>query len=414
MMRRRWRWFRWRGALLVAVFCCGLVALLMGVDVSDRPGLPDEPILTKVYYSLGLFVLGGMDLGVPRDGPPVARTLLWVAYFAAPAITASALIEGVMRAVNPEAWLLRRLSDHVVIAGCGKLGMLYLARLRESDETCSVVMVDLNPDANTVEEAREVHGAQVLAGDVTSPAVLRALNTSRARRVMLLTGDDVANLDAAATIATIAPEVAPRTVVHVSDLTMKRVAHRTSTAKRCETFNTHQIAAQHVVETKLLARFEGTEARDTLVLGGFGRFGQTVLDELQKAASGKLARVIVVDIAAEVHARVFSELVGFASDFEHHVVTGDVRDSEAWHAIERRFDLDTSACTFVIGSGHDRINLRTALWLSERFPDAYVIARTFRRSAFADEASAECGFDVVSVADIVGRAMPTGWFDASE
>ena len=87
-----WRWFRWRSLMLVIVFACGLVAFLCGVGTTSRPAVVDSGILTKAYYTLGLFVLGGMDLGMPTGGPTAARTLLWFAYFAAPTITASPII----------------------------------------------------------------------------------------------------------------------------------------------------------------------------------------------------------------------------------------------------------------------------------------------------------------------------------
>ena len=58
----------------------------MGVSERD---LADAGILTRAYYTLGLFFLGGLDLGTPVGGPEAARTVLWLAYFAAPLITGS-------------------------------------------------------------------------------------------------------------------------------------------------------------------------------------------------------------------------------------------------------------------------------------------------------------------------------------
>lgn len=68
-LRQVLRWFRFRGLALVGVFLCGFIAFLMGVGVTDRAGVADADTMTKLYYTLGLFVLGGMDLGVPRGGP---------------------------------------------------------------------------------------------------------------------------------------------------------------------------------------------------------------------------------------------------------------------------------------------------------------------------------------------------------
>ena len=42
-----------------------------------------------------------------------ARATLWLVYFAAPAITTSALVEGILRAIRPDRFRLRRLRQHV-------------------------------------------------------------------------------------------------------------------------------------------------------------------------------------------------------------------------------------------------------------------------------------------------------------
>src|SRR5689334_7492087 len=114
MLRRGWRWFRLRGLVLVVVFVCGLVGFTMGAEVSARPAVTNAPLMTHVYYTLGLFVLGGMDLGVPNGGPEFARDLLWFAYFAAPLITASAVLEAMMRVVSQQTWWHWRMRRHIV------------------------------------------------------------------------------------------------------------------------------------------------------------------------------------------------------------------------------------------------------------------------------------------------------------
>ena len=72
MVRGRLHWFRWRGLILVLVFLLGLTAFCGGADVSERD-VSSTDFMTKVYYTLGLFVLGGLDLGVPTGGPVWAR-----------------------------------------------------------------------------------------------------------------------------------------------------------------------------------------------------------------------------------------------------------------------------------------------------------------------------------------------------
>ncbi|HWN71857.1 MAG TPA: NAD-binding protein [Haliangium sp.] len=396
----------WRGLILALVFGCGLGAFLLGAGASERPGLPGAGLFTKIYCTLALFVLGGVDLGMPQGGPPLAHGLLWFAYFAAPTVTAASLIEGILRALAPERWQLRRLRGHVVIAGAGGMGQLCLSRLRQRDRNLPIVVVELQQDHRAKVALR--HHAHVLIGDIRADSVLDLLRLEQAERVFLLTGDDFANLDAAAKILHRVPALAARTVVHVSDLHFLRVMHDTKVAKECAIFNSHDVAAAHLVHTELLAHFQRTELRDVVVLAGFGRFCQSVLATLQELAGDKFGRVVIMDLEAGSRAAVFAQQVGFKGFYERQIIDGDLRDPRTWEAIQ---GLDVHEPVFILGCGDDGANLHTALWVKSAHPHAYVVARTFLHSSFADELGREGGFLVFSVADLVASSVPGAWFE---
>ncbi|WP_428262421.1 NAD-binding protein [Haliangium sp.] len=397
----------WRALLLLAVFSCGVVALLMGAGASERPGLGEAGLLTKVYYTIGLFVLGGLDLGTPTGGTGLARGLLWFTYFAAPAITTASVIEGVLRTMSPERWQLRRLRNHIIIAGAGGIGRLCLHRLRARYRDRPIVVVELHQDHPAKAAVR--HAAHVLTGDIRSDSVLDALRLDHASRVFLLTGDDFANLDAATKILDRVPTLAKRMVVHVANLHFLRVLSDTRVATQCDIFNSHNIAGEHLVRTHLLSHFERTDFRDVVVLAGFGRFGQSVLDNLQSLAADKFGRVIIMDFDAAERAAVFEQQVGFRDFYSHQVISGDLRDPRTWSVVA---EIREAEPVFILGCGDDGANLRTALWLRRIYPNAQVVARTFASSSFADELGREGSLQVFSVADLVAGSMPGRWFGA--
>ncbi|MBZ0119290.1 MAG: hypothetical protein K8H88_20030, partial [Sandaracinaceae bacterium] len=112
-MRRTRAWWILRGVLPVVALVLALIAFEAGVGLSQRTGLAQESFPTRVYYAVGLFVLGGLDLGLPAGGPPWARSILWVVYFLAPVITTGVVVEGALRLFRPR-WLLRLgLDQHV-------------------------------------------------------------------------------------------------------------------------------------------------------------------------------------------------------------------------------------------------------------------------------------------------------------
>jgi len=409
-LRLHWRWIRWRSLLLIATVALGLLGFIAGVGTSERPEIVHAGPLAKLYYTFGLFLFGGMDLGTPQGGPPFARVALWMAYFAAPAITASAVIEAVVRVLGAESWLLRRLKGHIVVAGCGRLTQLYLARLREAEPELTVVVVGSVEESHTFEELREVYRAQVVEGDITSDGVLRRLRLEHAARVLLLTEDDFINLDASARILHLAPNLANHVIAHVGDLRFMRSMSATSLARRCQVFNSHQIGACHLVDVHLLEYFESTEPRDMVVLAGFGRFGQSVLDALQRSADGAFDHIVLVDLECTQRAAIFAEQVGFSPNYHREVVDGDLRDPEVWARVEARLDISHVAPVFIVGTGDDRTDLRMAMRLASRYPHALVIARSDRQWSFAEDLAHESLIHVFSVARLVAESMPAQWF----
>src|SRR5262245_39082603 len=130
-MDRRWIGWGLRTIAFATVFGMALYAFQAGVGVSDRPGLPDAGLLTQIYYAAGLFVLGGMDLGTPATGAPFAQGLLWAAYFLAPIITTTAVVEGALWLAGSGLFDRLGLRGHVVIVGLGNLGTSFVVALHE-------------------------------------------------------------------------------------------------------------------------------------------------------------------------------------------------------------------------------------------------------------------------------------------
>ncbi len=142
-----------------------------------------------------------------------------------------------------------------------------------------------------------------------------------------------------------------------------------------------------------------------MVLAGFGRFGQTVLDELQRRAGGLFQTVVLVDLLAEQLALVFDEQVGFDGGYGRDVVEADLQHPGTWQRVQELIGDARTQPVFVLGCGFDGVNIRTALWLSGRFGDARIVARCFDQSSFTEQISKECGFEIVSTAELLLESM---------
>lgn len=399
----------WRGLAFALVYLAGFIGLMAGVEVSERD-LDGAGMAERAYYALGLFVLGGLDIGTPMGGPPLGRFLLWTAYFAAPVITASALIEAAVRIIRPLAIRVRRLDDHVVLGGAGRLTRLYVRKLREQDRDRTLVVVEQDPNHPALRELRDRHRATIITGDVTSDSVLRALRLDRARRVLLLTGDDFVNLDAASKIGRLEPRLVGRLVVHVSNLGLMRETSGSSVSRLGEIFNGHEAAAVNLVEEHLLERFHSTPDRDLVVLGGFGRFGQTVLHQLQQHALGSFSHVVIIDELAESKVRSFSGQPGFSDDYRRSVLDGDLLDPDVWQQVRDLVDEHGEPPVIVVGSGTDSTNLHAAMLVRRQHEDAHIIVRSFRASPFTVEIAEEIGAHAFDLAGLIEAGMPASWF----
>lgn len=404
-----WRWISWRWWAAAILFLLGFCGLLAGVGVSERPGVADSTPLTKAYYTLGLFVVGGLDIGTPQGGPWLARTALWVAYFGAPLLTASAVIEALIKVISPGRWLLRRLTNHIIIFGSGRLTLSYLRLLQRTSPHIKVVVVDEDFDLVREQELRQKFNATTLVGDLTHRYLLRNLRLNKARRVLLLGDNDFQAFEAATRILQISPRLEGKVILHCHNLRFMRSVQNTNLAARCEIFNTYNMAATGLVHAHLIEHFAKTASRDTVVMAGFGRFGQSVLEELHTHAADEIASVAVIDADADRRVLVVDEQARIGAGYQRLVFEGDIAHPNVWYRLTRAVDLSQGRPTIILGTGQEQNNLRTALWIKHKYPNAKVFARTNDFSEFALTIGNDHDITSISMTQLVEENVPLDW-----
>ena len=408
----RSRRFPWLSTGALFCFFGALAGFASGVSVSERPEVVSGSVLTQAYYSLSLFVVGGVDLGTPQGGPLWGRTLVWIAYFGAPILAASTLIGALLRALAPQSWKLQRLRDHIVVVGAGELSLSYLRVLRAHDKKVPVVVVSRSrPDQSIVDEFQQGLGALVVVGDITHEFLLQQLHTERARKVLLLSDSSLRSYEAASILINMVPGIGPRIVIHCSRLRFMRAMENTPVAKSCETFNTYHLAARGLVQNRLLQYFQGTHGKDVLIIAGFGRFGQTILEEVQQHAIDELDTVAIIEKDAHRRVLVAEEQMAFNQAYQRKVFEGDISHPEVWLQVQQEVNMqeDGQNSVFVLGTGHEEDNLRTALWIKRKYPNALVIARSSKESRFAGEVATEHDFVCISINQLVEENIPRHW-----
>ena len=403
--------FPWQTLSAIALFFIAFVAFEMGVSVTERPDVTDSSILVKAYYSLSLFVLGGTDLGVPVGGSILGRSMLWFAYFGSPTLTAWSLIGALLQALAPQSWSLRRLKDHIIVVGEGELALSYLRVLRQHNPKISLVVVCAEHDTLRADEFRQSFGALVVVGDMTHEFFLHQLRVERARKILLLDNNSMRSYEAASILTNLIPTIGPKIIIHCGNLRFMRAMENTRVTKVCHTFNTYHLAASGLVRSHMLHRFQETRDKDVVILAGFGRFGQTILEELQRCAIDELKTVVIIDNDAHRRVLVADEQMEFSGKYQRYIYEGDISHPEVWDRLRENGEVDGDNTVFVLGTGHEEENLRTALWIRRKYPDAMVIARSGKESRFASEVGQDHDIISISIAQLIEDNIPRSWIE---
>ena len=391
------------------VFLLGLGAFFSGVGTTGVTDPQDQRFLAWLYQTAGLFVFGGLDLGAPTGGALLGRGSLWLAYFLAPLITTTAVVEALLRLVRPD-WLQRRaLKDHVILAGTGRVGLAYLEAIRSVEPNRTVALVDSGEGLATEAEVLKLGRTEILRGDIRRPGTLDALRLDRADRMIVLTDDDMANLDMAWGGKERAPDLP--IAVHVADLTLLRPVNRIIRDQRGPDspsspliFNTARIAALNLFDQHLYPHFQETGQLDVLVIGGFGRFGQTILELLGVMAAEELERVVVVDRDAARKLRQFRADVPLEA-LEFSTVDGDLTDPGTWTEVDNILRESGAEPVYLLASREEVVNFRAAMLLRGRSAEPRVFARCFHRTRFAESLASQLSFDLLVFEDVLRESL---------
>lgn len=399
----------WRWPLALTLFTCAMLGLSSGVGLTERPDIVDGSLLAKAYYSLGLFVMGGLDIGLPTGGPLLGRVLLWVAYFGSPLLAASAVMEALLIVISKERWQLRRIKNHIVVVGSGHLTTSYLRVLRQQPNHIPVIVIDHAIDLVREHELAATFDVTVINGDVTHDFMLQKLRLHRARRVMLLGDDDFVAFEAASKILRLYPKLVSQIVLHGGSLRFLRAMQGTQIANQVTLFNSYNLAAKGLVNSALIDHFNKTNYQDTVVIAGFGLFGQTILEELQMNAGDEIDLVAIVDKQAHRRVQIVDEQQKSGVFYERKIYQGDTTHPDVWRKLTGDIDLSRGEPVVIMGTGDSANNLRTALWIKQKYNNALIFVRTNDTSEFAQAVGKEHGVHCISITRLVEDNIPLEW-----
>jgi Trk K+ transport system NAD-binding subunit len=201
--------------LPVKLIVLALCVVVIGSTVVYSIGI-DKSIPDGLYRTISVISTGNdMHEEELRVGwQKVFVSLLRIFGTAVTAAFTAIVTNYLIRARLGQALEIRRIPDggHLVVCGMGNVGFRVVEELLRRDE--SVVVIERSPDNHFAATARRL-GVGLITGDATVPEVLRQANVARARAILAVTDNELANLE----IALLAREQNPkqRVVLRLAD-----------------------------------------------------------------------------------------------------------------------------------------------------------------------------------------------------
>lgn len=139
----------------------------------------------------------------------------WIKVYDIFLMAMSAVLIGIFLAILTEALVTTRIEqalgrfprptrDHVIVCGLGQAGTEVLVRLHQADVPC--LGIERSAEASGLLTARALE-IPVVIGDARSPGTLEDLHLDRARALMALTTDDLANIQCALKARALNPDL---------------------------------------------------------------------------------------------------------------------------------------------------------------------------------------------------------------
>jgi Trk K+ transport system NAD-binding subunit len=270
----------------VALICCLMVVLLLTIATVLFHQYYPTATWAAAFYGSVILLLGGYG-DLFGNFEEIAKIPWWLQSFALGLTLAGTAFVGVLYAVLTEALLSSKFQftkqrppipqqNHIVIVGLGRVGQQVALLLQQLQQ--SIVGVTFNPDFNSA----ILPDLPVISGNVSE--ALAQANLAEARSAIVVTNDEMLNLEVALTIQAANPQ---------TNLVIRTNGQRLSKNLMAALPNT-QVFGMHTISAEV---FAGAAFGENIInLFHFNH--QTILvTEYQIHTGDNLDRLLLADIA---------------------------------------------------------------------------------------------------------------------
>ena len=282
-----WKWvsdYRW--PIILIFWIITIVLGCVGFSIYLKSEGQYNNFLQVLYMTWQLFILHTIHL-TRRINP-----YLQVARYLAPSVTSATAIVTLI-SIYYFQWQRLTLiwsSDHIVICGLGRVGIMLTEVYRREKRT--VVVIERDGEHNTNIPKAKDYGAIVFIGDAADPEMLKKVRVQKADRCIACTGDDGLNihigLQASYALEKIKRDSPLKCSIHIGWAHLFNLfqMHQIMRNRHKEffavsTFNVHICGAQEIVtEFPPFKTPVDIKNPPRIVIIGLGRFGRALICEI--------------------------------------------------------------------------------------------------------------------------------------
>jgi voltage-gated potassium channel Kch len=354
-----------------------------------------------LYDTLKLFVLNADR--PPQGGKWYFLYPLLVIYFIAPVITLGGIFNWInSRLHNPQRGI-DKLKGHIVLGGMGKTGNAIFDMLERRGEL--VVPIDNDNECKYLQGCS--NGKKYVIGDIAVLQTLQRANISKAKMLICMSDNDVANVDAALTAikgsdaksdkepnkrSTKQPNKDLKCLIQIKDVKFEQYIMPLLIKEyrdQIKVINTYEIVAKKVLEDLKTGR-DLYQNHYLFIIAGFGNFGKMMAQELFKAnlVGNDKNKLVIIDHDANAKWRMFS-----AEHPEHKIIDNstffrisndNIGNPQVWEKLKT--EENDSEKLVILATDNDIDNINTALQIKRIIGDKiFVVSRLFRNVNMIEE-----------------------------
>tara|TARA_Y100000813_G_scaffold83602_1_gene59220 strand:- start:944 stop:2590 length:1647 start_codon:yes stop_codon:yes gene_type:complete len=382
-------------SLLVLIL--SLLAFNNGVYLEHKPNICAEPLFVQIYYAIGLFLLAGIDFGMPVGGSEFYRFILYISYFLAPLITVLAVIEAVLKTIGAD-YLKRPYKNHVVIIGANIVAIKFMHSMQANpsmfskrysqiiadggtfEEYKKLIVVEKDPSNIHLEYFRELSNKRkvdIIIGDIDNSTVFNNLNIRQAQNCIINTNDDILNLDIALKLI---HDYGIKEKIIVQLESEDLIYFVQSIQQEDKALNFRVISVDIKLANCFFFRYIQTFLfLENLVIFGFGRFGQHILELISTNISFKNLIIIDPDAEQKYKKWIFKKKLyneNFNPSFVVKTYNNKQEDSQIIESIKKKYNTKQWFHFVMCTEPTDYGNIKLATILAESFKNSIIYLRS--------------------------------------